>query len=111
VFNCFIIVYYLLEELQGGETLDSESLCNLLLLSSVNLGKRVGRVVFGKGLGSLGVLGGEFLAVATKVVSVREGPLIERIFGLLLTTRGRRTLREYGSAWQSPHRSCRRSGR
>jgi hypothetical protein len=40
-YNCF----YLLEELESGETLDAESLCELLLLGGIDLGKGVGWIV------------------------------------------------------------------
>jgi len=54
-----------LEEEESGEALNAESLGNLLLLSSVNLGEVIGRIILGESLGGLGVLGGQLLAVTT----------------------------------------------
>jgi hypothetical protein len=57
--------YLLLEEEESGEALNAESLGNLLLLSSVNLGEVIGRIILGESLGGLSVLGGQLLAVTT----------------------------------------------
>lgn len=54
-----------LEEEESGEALNAESLGDLLLLSSVNLGEVIGRIILGKSLGSLCILWCQLLAVTT----------------------------------------------
>ena len=54
-----IVIKYLLEEKESREALNLESLCDGLVLSGVNLGNVVRRVVLSQALSSLGVLGGE----------------------------------------------------
>lgn len=57
---------YLLEEIEGGESLNSESLRNNLLLSGIDLSQSERRVVLSKHLGSGGILGSKFFAMSTK---------------------------------------------
>lgn len=55
---------YLHEPVEGGETSDAESLGELLVLSSIDLGDGKWRVVLGKHLGGAGILRSELLAMA-----------------------------------------------
>ena len=75
----------ILEEEKSGEASNSVFLCLLLLLSGVDFGEIVGRVVFLQLLGCFGVLRGEGLAVTTEHV------LHFKRYGL--TTRERRIQR------------------
>jgi hypothetical protein len=59
------IIIYLLEEEESWETLNSESFGNFLLLCGVDLSEVVWRIVLGKSLGGLSILGGKLLAVTT----------------------------------------------
>jgi hypothetical protein len=48
---------------ESWESFDLESLSYLLLLGGINLSEVVWRVVLGKSLGGLGILGGKLLTV------------------------------------------------
>jgi len=63
-YNLFPV--YLLEPVESGETLDAESLSELLLSGGVHLGESDWWIVLRKDFGSSGVLRLESLAVTTK---------------------------------------------